>query len=124
MAWWNEYLLCLHQGLWILRIYKRGGFEKQKSFDDLRGESKHGILRYDFHVIKENYLIEYDGQHHFKAGGGWCSEEHVQETQKRDKLKDDYCRDKGIPLIRIPYTHVDNICLKDLKLETTKFRVI
>lgn len=99
-------------------------FEKQKSFSDLRGKTRYSILRYNFYITDENYMIEYDGQHHFKAGGGWCSEEHVQKTQKRDKLKDDYCRDKGISLIRIPYTHVDNICLEDLKLETTKFRVI
>ena len=99
-------------------------FEKQKSFDDLRGDSIHSILRYDFHVLDGNYLIEYDGQHHFVAGGGWCNEEHVKETQRRDKMKDDYCRSKNIPLIRIPYTHINEICLEDLLLETTKFRVI
>ena len=99
-------------------------FEKQKSYDDLRGKSKHGILRFDFHIIDENYLIEYDGQHHFKVGGGWCSEEHVKETQERDKTKDKYCRKNSIPLIRIPYTHIDNVRLEDLKLETTKFRII
>lgn len=99
-------------------------FEKQKSYDDLRGKSKHGILRFDFYIIDENYLIEYDGQHHFKAGGGWCSEEHVKETQERDKTKNEYCRKNSIPLIRIPYTHIDNVCLEDLRLETTKFRVI
>ena len=99
-------------------------FEKQKTYDDLRGKSKHGILRFDFHIIDKNYLIEYDGQHHFRAGGGWCSEEHVKETQKRDKTKDEYCRENNIPLIRVPYTHIDDICLEDLKLETTKFRVV
>ena len=99
-------------------------FEKQKTYDDLRGKSKHGILRFDFHIVDENYLIEYDGQHHFRAGGGWCSEEHVKETQKRDKTKDEYCKENNIPLIRIPYTHIDDICLEDLKLETTKFRVV
>ena len=99
-------------------------FEKQKSYDDLRGKSKHGILRFDFYIIDKNYLIEYDGQHHFKAGGGWCSEEHVKETQERDKTKNEYCRKNSIPLIRIPYTHIDSVCLEDLKLETTKFRVI
>ena len=99
-------------------------FEKQKSYNDLRGKSKHGILRFDFYIIDENYLIEYDGQHHYAAGGGWCSEEHVKKTQERDKIKDEYCKSHDIPLIRIPYTHIDEICLEDLKLETTKFRFI
>lgn len=98
-------------------------FEKQKSFNDLRGKSKYSIYRFDFY-IDNSYLIEYDGQHHFRAGGGWCNEEHVKNTQERDEEKNEYCRKNNIPLIRIPYTHIDDICLEDLKLETTKFRVI
>lgn len=99
-------------------------FEKQKTFDDLRGNTKYSILRYDFYLTDDNYIIEYDGQHHYKATSGWCNEKHVKETQERDTKKNNYCKEKGIPLIRIPYTHIDNIVLEDLKLETTKFRVV
>lgn len=100
-------------------------FEKQKSYDDLRGESCHGILRYDFYIPKYNYLIEYDGEQHFKAGKlGWNNEEYHEKTKKRDKIKNEYCRKNNIPLIRIPYTQYEDLNIEDLKLETTKFRVM
>ena len=109
----------------ISQILSKNGinYKKQKSYADLRGDSEHSILKFDFYISDGNYLIEYDGQHHFYAGGGWCSEEHVKETQKRDKIKNEYCKKNKIPLIRIPYTHLANICIEDLKLETTKFLV-
>ena len=54
---------------------------------------------------------------------GWNDEEHFKKVQQRDKIKNEYCVKKNIPLIRIPYTHYDDLCIEDLLLETTKFRV-
>lgn len=100
-------------------------FEKQKSYDDLRGESKHGILRYDFYIPEYNYLIEYDGEQHFKAGNfGWNDESHHEKTKQRDEIKNEYCRKNNIPLIRIPCSRYDDLCIEDLKLETSQFRII
>ena len=99
-------------------------FKKQKSYKDLLSD-KGCKLRFDFYIEKGKYLIEYDGQQHFEASGRiWSSEEHLEKVQKHDQRKNDYCREHGISLIRIPYTHLKNICLEDLLLETTKFRVI
>ena len=39
------------------------------------------------------------------------------------ELKNKYCFDYNIPIIRIPYWHLDNICLNDLLLETTTFKI-
>ena len=98
-------------------------FEKQKSFDDFRNET-HGVPRYDFYISEGNYLIEYDGEQHFMHTNlGWNDEEHFKKVQQRDKIKNEYCVKKNIPLIRIPYTHYDDLCIEDLLLETTKFRV-
>lgn len=99
-------------------------FEKQKTYDDLRNKDW-GILRYDFYIPDGNYLIEYDGQQHFYYNNqGWNDKEHHEKVKENDKIKDDYCRENKIPLIRIPYTQFDDLCLEDLKLETTRFRVI
>jgi hypothetical protein len=99
-------------------------FLKQKEFDDIEGALPKGVFKFDFY-IEDKYLVEYDGSQHFiPSNKGWNDLEHFEKTQRRDECKNNYCKEKGIPLIRIPYTHLDNICLEDLKLETTKFRVV
>lgn len=50
--------------------------------------------------------------------------EQVELIQKRDEYKNNWCKEHHIPLIRIPYTHKNNLCLEDLLLETSKFVVI
>lgn len=77
--------------------------------------------KFDFY-IGNKYLIEYDGETHFKANlHGWHNLEQLQAQQERDILKNQWCKDNNIPLIRIPYTHYDNLCIEDLLLETSKF---
>ena len=83
--------------------------------------------KFDFAIFnKENiveYLIEYDGRQHFEDSfDGWVeSQEDFELRQKSDQIKNDYCKEHQIPLIRIPYTHYDNLCLEDLLLNTTSF---
>ena len=79
--------------------------------------------RFDFYVDNK-YIIEFDGKQHFEYTGiGWDNEENFKETQRRDKYKNQWCKDNKIPLIRIPYTHINGIKLNDLKLETTTYLV-
>ena len=77
------------------------------------------FAKFDFAISLSDtfYLIEYDGEQHFKQTGYGD----VIETQKRDNLKNQWCKDNNIPLIRIPYTHINSLCLNDLLLETSKF---
>lgn len=69
------------------------------------------------------YIIEFDGGQHFfyKEGSGWNTKEHLQKTQFSDKEKNKWCKENNIPIIRIPYTHYDNLCIEDLLLETSSF---
>ena len=82
---------------------------------------------FDFAIFKNNnlfYLIEFDGIQHFQAqekGSSWNTEEQVKQTQLRDSIKNQWCKDNNIPLIRIPYTHLQDLCLEDLLLETSQF---
>ena len=83
---------------------------------------------FDFAILDNNkqllYLIEYDGLQHFiykENSDFWNNKDQFNKTQIRDQLKNQWCKDNNIPLIRIPYTHLDNICIEDLKLETSKF---
>ena len=79
--------------------------------------------RFDFY-INQKYLLEFDGIQHFIATGGWSTEEHLEQTKKHDEFKNQWCKDNNIPLIRIPYTKLNTLCIEDLLLETTQFRVI
>ena len=45
------------------------------------------------------------------------------KVKERDEMKNEYCRSHRIPLIRIPYTQYEKLCLEDILLDTTKFRI-
>lgn len=84
-----------------------------------------GLCRFDFIIFQNNlplYIIEYDGEQHFSfRNSGWNTEEEYYNTIKRDNFKNEYCLKNNIPLIRIPYTHLNDLCIEDLLLETSKF---
>lgn len=91
-------------------------FETQKTFDDCLFPESGYHAYFDFWVDNK-YLIEYDGIQHFIADSNsknWNTEINLIETQKRDKFKNDWCNKKKIPLIRIPYTKLDTLCIEDL----------
>ena len=53
----------------------------------------------------------------------WNNKENFLKTQERDALKNQWCKDNNIPLIRIPYTHLNNLKIEDLLLETSEYIV-
>ena len=76
---------------------------------------------FDFYVNNQ-YIIEYDGETHYKYNlHGWHDEYQMKAQQERDIIKTQWCKDNNIPLIRIPYWHLQDLCIEDLKLETSKF---
>ena len=79
--------------------------------------------KFDF-WINNSYLLEYDGETHYnKSLHGWHTSEQLSKQQERDMIKNQWCIDNNIPLIRIPYTHLKNLTIDDLKLETTTFLI-
>ena len=92
-------------------------FTYQEKFLDLKNK------KFDFRIgteLEKGYIIEYDGQQHFfYTGSGWDTKEHFEKTRQNDLIKNQYCFDNNIPLIRIPYDAKYD--LNDLKLETTRF---
>lgn len=72
------------------------------------------FIRFDIYVSSLNLAIEYDGEGHFLpvdyAGKGIeFSIEQLKQTQIRDDIKNRYCIENGIYLLRIPYTEKNNI---------------
>ena len=86
---------------------------------------KGGDLKFDFILkSKENivYVLEFDGEQHFGyTGRDWSTKEHFELYRKNDILKNKYCFDNNIPIIRIPYVMLNYITLDDILLETSNF---
>lgn len=74
-------------------------YQEEFTFDDLKDTIK---LRFDFAIIKNGKikLLELDGIQHFEPTFGEAS---FEATKKSDKKKNDYCKEKQIPLLRIKY---------------------
>lgn len=85
-------------------------FVAQYSFKDCR--NKH-VLPFDFAVLDRNskvtMLIEFDGLQHYQPIEYFGGVKKFEETKKHDNIKNTYCKNNDIKLIRIPYTEMANI---------------
>lgn len=91
-------------------------FEREKTFENLINNGKK--LRFDF-FINNQYLIEFDGKQHFIKDSGFGRE--LENIQLRDNIKNQYCIENKIPLIRIPYYYLSKLKIEDLLLESSDF---
>ena len=75
---------------------------------ELRNPKTKSLLQWDIIIETDSdpLFIEYDGRQHFQEIGCW---DKLENTQYRDKLKNDYCNDNGYLLLRIPYTQYENM---------------
>lgn len=77
----------------------------QKTFTDCKDKKE---LPFDFYLPRYNLCIEFDGRQHFEPvdfsgkGQDWALEQFLI-TQKHDEMKNQYCNDNNIRLLRIPY---------------------
>lgn len=94
-------------------------YQTQYMFDDLLLPSGYKA-RFDFYVNNQ-YIIECDGKQHFQFIGGWYTKERFERLVLNDSIKNQYCANNKIPIIRIPYSHLKNLCIEDLQLETSNF---
>lgn len=99
-------------------------YQCEKTYDTCRFVDTNALARFDF-LINNQYLVEFDGSQHFNfTEEGWNTKNQFEKTKEHDEYKNTWCKENNIPLIRIPYTHLKNLCIEDLQLETTKWRVV
>jgi hypothetical protein len=84
-------------------------YEKQKRFEDCRYCYS---LPFDFAIYNNDKtlrcLIEFDGQQHFKSVDFFGGDDGFEKIKIRDDIKNQYCKDNNIPLLRLNYLYTDN----------------
>ncbi len=73
---------------------------QQMKFDDCKDI---GNLMFDFYIPKYNKCIEFDGIQHFKSVDAFGGVTGLESIKRRDNIKNLYCRDNNIGLLRINY---------------------
>lgn len=79
-------------------------YEQEKHFADCRDKA---TLPFDFYLPGKNTVIEFDGRQHYTETNFFSYS--IDQTMRHDTIKNNYCKNKGICLIRIPYTHINHI---------------
>ena len=70
---------------------------REKKFPECKDKRE---LPFDFYLPYYNAIIEFDGQGHYRPLWGEAA---YQSTIQHDKIKNKFCQDNNIPLLRIPY---------------------
>lgn len=76
-------------------------YEPQAKFPECENRRP---LRFDFYIPSTNTAIEINGRQHYESVEFFGGQEGFEDTQKRDKIKADYCAEHGINLLVLPYT--------------------
>jgi hypothetical protein len=80
-------------------------YKRQHMFNDLKDK---GLLKFDFAIFdnsnKLKFLLEYNGEQHYKYRGQFGMEEQTFiDLKRRDIIKEEYCKQNKIDLIIIKY---------------------
>ena len=78
-------------------------FESQKSFNNCINPKTNAKLRFDFYLPEYNICIEYDGEQHFNKIDFFGGEEGLKSLKERDQIKNLFCKENDIKLIRFNY---------------------
>lgn len=81
-------------------------FISEYKFDDCRNKLP---LPFDFFLCDLNTCIEFDGIQHYQPNEFFNKKAPFEYRVKNDNIKTNYCLNKNIKLIRIPYWEIENI---------------
>lgn len=81
-------------------------FVFQKKFEDCKDVNE---LLFDFYIPSKNLIIEYDGRQHYIPIPRFGGEEYLNKVKKHDLIKNNYCKEKNINILRISYLQDNDI---------------
>lgn len=83
-------------------------YTKEKCFENCISPNNN-MLKFDFYLPYHNLCIEYDGIQHFCPIGIFGGINGYKKVLIYDNIKNIFCLDNKITLLRIPYTEYNNI---------------
>lgn len=107
----------------LMKKYKIS-FKPEYKFPDCKDKNK---LPFDLYLPSYNIAIECDGLQHFKLIKHFGEKEKFKLTKKHDNIKNKYCKDNNISLLRIPYIYdpnVDKNQIEEIVLEFIKTKIV
>jgi hypothetical protein len=100
-----------------LLIDKDIDFNQEHTFDDCKNILP---LRFDFYLPEHNVCIEYQGRQHYEPVDFFGGVSGLENRQYRDKIKEEYCIDNNIQLLKIRYDEdVSNVLNEYLNSKCT-----
>lgn len=81
-------------------------YYRQHKFTDCKNIFE---LPFDFYIPSIRTLIEFDGKQHYEPSEFFGGLDAFKKLQLNDKIKNDYCEDNYIELVRIKYYQLENI---------------
>ena len=63
----------------------------------------------DFYINDLNLCIEFDGKQHFEPVKHFGGKVNFDKTKKRDEIKNNFCFNNNIKLLRISYKDINNV---------------
>lgn len=81
-------------------------YYRQHKFDDCINFRK---LPFDFYIPSMRTCIEFDGKQHYEPVEHFGGLDSFKKLQINDRIKNEYCEDNYIDLIRIKYKNINNI---------------
>ena len=81
-------------------------YQQEYKFNDCRNKQE---LPFDFFIKSINTCIEFDGIQHYKPVTIFGGDKKYEITKFNDNIKDKYCNDNNINLVRISYKEIGKI---------------
>lgn len=81
-------------------------YYRQHKFEDCKNVFQ---LPFDFYIPSSRICLEFDGKQHYEPMDFFGGIEAFEKLRINDNIKNDYCEDNFIDLIRIKYNQMDDI---------------
>lgn len=81
-------------------------YERQKRFKNCKNIKS---LPFDFYLPERDILIEFDGIQHYEVVEHFGGKEKFKIRKENDNIKNKFCIDNNIDLIRIKYSDINNV---------------